>query len=439
MDIFTNREIALAIWLAGIIIPAFLYRASRKLIHTLLKALLQKQIIILIFFYFSYVAIAALCLESLGLWDTNQIKNTVVWALFVGITSTANAVKNSKGRTFFKDWIFDQIKIIVLIEYLVSIDSFSLVTELIFIPITFLVGIIATFSKHNDKSKTARKICENLLFIIGLIILGHALNSAWNNYDTILTKETLKDFYTPIALSISLLPFLYGVYIYSSYERILSATQHAIRDKKLGYYASFSAAMHFRSDIDFLDRWRRKILLETPTNKLEVRETIKKIQKIKRTEKNPPSVAPEDGWSPYTAQKFLEHHCVICRDYHEQYDEWFCGSNMLEIGDGYNMSNNIAYYINGTDINAKELSLILNVNNLNIQQKSEELFYNIAMTMLKRSVDSYPEEDLREILDNENTQAQPKPYLTVSHTLTRWENGNGYTRNIRIAIIPLEQ
>ena len=82
MDIFNNREIALAIWLfVGIVIVAS-KKSIREAFHVAWKASFQVFFCRLILVPFAlmtgYIGWIVHCLHKIGLWDLELLKNTVL-------------------------------------------------------------------------------------------------------------------------------------------------------------------------------------------------------------------------------------------------------------------------------------------------------------------------------------------------------------------------
>ena len=83
MDIFSNREIAIAVWLTIFFIFFARKRSLRESIVDLLKAFFDKRILIVIFLMSLYIIFVTWLLSYSGLWDSSQIKNTIIWSATV--------------------------------------------------------------------------------------------------------------------------------------------------------------------------------------------------------------------------------------------------------------------------------------------------------------------------------------------------------------------
>lgn len=87
MEIFNNREIALAIWLFVGMIIASSRKSIRKAFHGVWKAFFRRPILISLGLMVSYIALVVFGLHETGLWNLGLLKNTVLWSISVAAVS----------------------------------------------------------------------------------------------------------------------------------------------------------------------------------------------------------------------------------------------------------------------------------------------------------------------------------------------------------------
>lgn len=399
MEIFSNREIAISIWLAIFLTWVFLKANLRNFLFLIIKHFFRKKILTSLAFLYSYIGLTVLCLDGLQIWDTSQIKNTIMWSIFVGMAAVYKATNNSKGLVFFKEWIIDNLKLIAVLEFIISFEVFPLSIEIILQPILMFIAFMGAFSEGKKEFTIVSKLCSVVLIVSGLSTFGYVLYGIWSHYNKFASIQTFIDFYTPIALSVCLTPFLYFLYVYSSYERIRIGIHFSTDDQKLRRYMKWKAALSFGTDIEFLDRWQRSNFLRKPVNKKDVKQSISDIKELKHIEKNPPAVDAREGWSPYEAQKFLIKYALVVGDYHRQFnDEWGARSASLKIGTERVLGNHISYHIEGTKRAAKRLKLFLNVHYLNESKASEEKFMEIGCYLFEKISNQNITDEVRQII-----------------------------------------
>lgn len=130
----------------------------------------------------------------------------------------------------------------------------------------------------------------------------------------------------------------------------------------------------FYNNLKGLQRWRQYIFRIHPKTKAEIRNSIKEIQKLQRTEKDPPVILLSNGWSPYLAKDFLKNIGLHTDHYMHYYnDEWGITSNNLHLSEDL-LANDVNYNINGNRQAATLLKLRLIVFDLSKKANAHEQF-----------------------------------------------------------------
>lgn len=130
LGFFNNREWALIVWFLIIlicitIIPKF--KCFRKSFKDVVGLLFK-----FIFFYFLmtiYVLFSIFLLRFLNLWDVADAKDTIVWSILVAFVAFYKINNINKVKTFFKDWLLDNLKLIAVYEFLVNYYRCNLIAE----------------------------------------------------------------------------------------------------------------------------------------------------------------------------------------------------------------------------------------------------------------------------------------------------------------------
>ena len=106
-------------------------KSVRESIFSLIKIFLSKPLVYIWILMTSYVISSICLLHKIGMWNFRELKNTLIWFLFFGITSMIKTTKIKEDKTFFVKSIFDYFKIFAIIGFIINYYTFNLIIELI--------------------------------------------------------------------------------------------------------------------------------------------------------------------------------------------------------------------------------------------------------------------------------------------------------------------
>ena len=138
-EFFNNREIAIGIWVIiglAVILPT---KPARQFIKTAIPILFCKKFVIFYIVFLSFLGLVLFALNWAGLWDLTLLKDTVFWVLFVELPLFVRAIEKADGGRFFSNLIRENVAIVVAIEFFVGFWTFSLITEILLIPLSVLI------------------------------------------------------------------------------------------------------------------------------------------------------------------------------------------------------------------------------------------------------------------------------------------------------------
>lgn len=253
--IFNNREIAVLVWVFVFLCWAFTKKEVRESLKQVLFAFCHRSILTIFALMAGYVYLTVDFLSSIGLWGLDQLKNTIMWFVFVASVELfkANAIHEEKG--YVKKSIKGHFKLLVIFEFIVAFQSFSLVAELIIVPISTLVVALLAYAELKEEYKPVENLMTWVLSIFGICMVSFALYSISINFGEFAQSKTIMDFSIPIILSILLLPFIFFISIYMLYERILARVNIYTEDRLYRLYAKFKGLIHFKRDHKSLNDW----------------------------------------------------------------------------------------------------------------------------------------------------------------------------------------
>lgn len=384
-----DREIALLIWLGVAVIACLVHPDIRPGLVGVLRAFGQRQILVVTGLFYVFLGLTVWLLSAVCLWQWDQLKTTLVWSIVVGIASLMQINKIEDQPHFFRDWIKRSLKVLAIVEFVVTFYTFPLWVELILQPLLFVIVGTLAVGKSDQKSEPAVKLLNGLLSLFGLGLVVYAAYMIAVNIGSFLTLTTLRDFYTPIVLSILFVPFIFVLYVYSTYETSFGALRWAIKDDKLRRYAKLKAILSFGPCVALLRRWQSNLSVHHPDEREDIRRAIREVKDNRRRERHPVPVPPERGWSPHIAKDFLAEFGLVAKHYHRLYDEWYASSPMLELDNGV-FPNNMAYYLDGDQLVATRLKLNLNINEVTKSAEAEGRFVEIGNILLNKATGHCP-------------------------------------------------
>ncbi|RYV01534.1 hypothetical protein SOPP22_14215 [Shewanella sp. OPT22] len=271
MGIFNNRELASATLIALVLLwTCYKNETFFPLLKTAAKSLFLHAVFITIISLLVYISLIAFVLYSFDIWNFEQIKNTAMWFVFVGFAQLLNATNIDDPKLYLRSSLSAQVKIIVLLQFLVAFHSYSFVVELILITITSLLAGCSAFSQNKPEYNQANKICNFLLVAIGIFLLCHSLLTIYQEPSKFFTIDNFRNFLVPILLSVSVLPYIFCFYHFLAYERAFTKTRIYTSSKSLQRYAKLQSFIVFRGQHKQIHEW----LLYSCTAEFESKETI---------------------------------------------------------------------------------------------------------------------------------------------------------------------
>jgi len=216
-ELFSNREIALLIWITVGAILALLFKPFRKFLSTSSNILFQKTFIIIYLLLFAYLTIVIIILNKVHLWDTTLIKDTVFWFITIGLLFVFE-INKAKEKGYFKKIFVAGFKWTILLEFISNLYSFSLLSELFLLPFLVFVTAIQAFPGTDNKNQQVTSFLSTFLGLMGLGILLYSGYKTFEGYNSIFTVSTLKSLLFPTIITTLFIPFIYFLALFSTYE-----------------------------------------------------------------------------------------------------------------------------------------------------------------------------------------------------------------------------
>lgn len=164
-----------------------------------------------------YTFVIVYILSQVGLWDFSLLKDTAFWFFSVALI-TFFKINKADDLNFFKDIMLDNLKLIVLVEFLINFYTFSLGMELALIPIIVFISLLYGYSSTNQEYELVTKFLKKLLSIIGVIFFVYVCYKTAVEFGKTFTTQNLKSLLHPIIMTALFIPFTYTLALVMKYE-----------------------------------------------------------------------------------------------------------------------------------------------------------------------------------------------------------------------------
>ena len=121
LNLLSNREEATLIWLSIFLIWILFKKDIRISFIRLLKSLLAKKILIILSGMLLYVFLIIISLYKIKIWDTFLIKDTTFWIFGSAFILLMNTTEAPKDEHHFRKIIFENFKLTLILEFIISI------------------------------------------------------------------------------------------------------------------------------------------------------------------------------------------------------------------------------------------------------------------------------------------------------------------------------
>ncbi|AHB42016.1 hypothetical protein RAAC3_TM7C00001G0150 [Candidatus Saccharibacteria bacterium RAAC3_TM7_1] len=220
--LFNSREIAVGLWLAVLIIFVASKKAVRSSFGAVLKTFFTPKIIIPLLLSFTPSVLVVWLLAYLNLWDLSVLKETIYWVIGTGIIMFGKFDGVKDLKSLYRQTAKETLALVVVLEFIIWLYVFPLWAELLLVPFVTLIVLLATVAKYmkTDGIELTRKVLNGTQVFIGLLILLFALIGFVKSPVALFTFQNLELFLLPIVLSLTYVPSVYFIALYSKYELV---------------------------------------------------------------------------------------------------------------------------------------------------------------------------------------------------------------------------
>lgn len=217
-NIFNNRELALITWFLILIIYSLTKSLGvLKSMGEIIKIYFSKRILIVNLLCWSYISGIIYVFYLFGFWNSSMIKDTIIWSIISTIILLVNSDRKGKGSLL--GVLKSTVQPMVGIEFLVNLESFGFFWEMVLLPFLVFIYVGADLATKDPKHKQVEVFLKWLQAFFGIYILYQSIANIIKGFGTIDGHQYSLNLLLPIWLTISFIPFIYAVMIYSQYEQ----------------------------------------------------------------------------------------------------------------------------------------------------------------------------------------------------------------------------
>lgn len=229
--LFNNREIATGLWLIVLIVFAASKKAVRSSFADVLKALFTPKIIIPLILSFIPSLLIIWLLAYLNLWDLSVLKETIYWVIGTGIIMFGKFGDVKDLKSLYTQTAKETLALVIVLEFIIWLYVFPLWAELLFVPFVTFIVLLATVAKYikTDGIELTRKVLNGTQVFIGLVILLLAFIGFARSPETLFTFQNLELFLLPTVLSLTYVPSVYFIALYSKYELVFNRINYPMK------------------------------------------------------------------------------------------------------------------------------------------------------------------------------------------------------------------
>lgn len=281
-DIFNTREVA-----SLLIFTIFIFWAIYKIedkesifvqFYDLFLMFFQKKFRTIQFFFLYYIFCEVLVLYSFSYWNTDYIKDTIIWTISAYFLIMKHSQLVEK-KHFLKTILIDNLKFIVVFEFIVNLYTFNFIFEFIMLTIITFIVVMQTVMEYQEQRKATESVKKVFNFILGFFTITVVLltiRSVYDDYQNIVIVDLTKKFFLPFLLTLLYLPFYYILILIFKYETIFVLVDLYQKDKWLNIYTKIKIILTCFISYDRLKKINlRTFFISKAKSKYEIKGMIK--------------------------------------------------------------------------------------------------------------------------------------------------------------------
>lgn len=217
MKILSSREWATIIWFLIILIFILINKKTKEPFLNVIKILFGKKLIQIWIVTALYVFGITIIFSKTTIWDNIYIKDIVMWYIAEGIIYCFNAASKEADEQYILKVLKDNLKFMIVIEFIYSTFTFQFWIEFLIIPIITIFVLIDVYAEKEEYF-AVHKFMQGIFAIFSLWFFYKTFKIGLHEYKELDIITTFVSFMIPIVYLILIVPLEYLIELYSKYE-----------------------------------------------------------------------------------------------------------------------------------------------------------------------------------------------------------------------------
>jgi hypothetical protein len=217
--VLNNRELATLLWIAILVVFILFKQNTRSALVKVLKTASQPKLATVWTVYIAWILVFVILMDWVGFWRTELAKDTFVWMVTGGIAVLTQVTEATKAG-YFRRAVLRVLSMVVILEYLINLTSFSLWVEFFVMqPVVTGVYIAPIVTEDPEQQKTWRRIRGYFSIILVTTLLTHTAQSLNESLETLDMGFIALRAIWPMLLGIWVLMLVFGLALIFTYEQ----------------------------------------------------------------------------------------------------------------------------------------------------------------------------------------------------------------------------
>lgn len=267
--LLNTRQVAAAIWTILFVMGALAAPSVRQSVWSFVKCLGKWKVFAPLLLMGGYTAAAVYLLALGDAWRIEQVVDTALWFVFSAAVLFVEIVAGDGDTRILPRVLANSARVVIVVEFLVAFNTFALWIELLMIPSIVLLTLFVAVAETKKEYTHVHTALLTVQAGVGLVIMTAAGVAAMRHWSDVATIASLRQIIMAPALSLALVPFLWGVGLLSSYEMLfLRQTFGPPKMWRTRWYFRLRLLLHCR----FSRRRVRELLQHHPLDIMHARD-----------------------------------------------------------------------------------------------------------------------------------------------------------------------